>query len=28
MVREMPEFAHYCGQIRALFGDMGLLKDE
>ncbi|WP_158924979.1 ABC transporter ATP-binding protein [Acidisphaera sp. S103] len=28
MVREMPEFALYCGQIRALFGDMGLLKDE
>jgi NitT/TauT family transport system ATP-binding protein len=28
MVREMPDFAHYCGQIRALFGDMGLLKDE
>jgi NitT/TauT family transport system ATP-binding protein len=27
-VREMPEFAHYCGQIRALFGEMGLLKDE
>lgn len=28
MVREMPEFAQYCAQIRALFGDMGLLKDE
>jgi NitT/TauT family transport system ATP-binding protein len=27
-VREMPEFAHYCGQIRELFGAMGLLKDE
>lgn len=27
-IREMPEFAHYCGEIRALFGEMGLLKDE
>ena len=27
-IREMPEFAHYCGQIRTLFGEMGLLKDE
>jgi NitT/TauT family transport system ATP-binding protein len=27
-IREMPEFAHYCAQIRTLFGEMGLLKDE
>jgi len=27
-VREMPEFAQYCAQIRELFGAMGLLKDE
>jgi NitT/TauT family transport system ATP-binding protein len=27
-IREMPEFAHYCAQIRDLFGEMGLLKDE
>jgi NitT/TauT family transport system ATP-binding protein len=27
-VRENPEFAHYCAQIRELFGEMGLLKDE
>jgi NitT/TauT family transport system ATP-binding protein len=27
-VRETPAFAHYCAQIRALFGEMGLLKDE
>jgi NitT/TauT family transport system ATP-binding protein len=27
-VREMPEFAHHCAQIRELFGAMGLLKDE
>jgi NitT/TauT family transport system ATP-binding protein len=27
-VRERPEFAHYCAQIRELFGEMGLLKDE
>jgi NitT/TauT family transport system ATP-binding protein len=27
-VREMPAFAHYCAEIRALFGEMGLLKDE
>ena len=27
-IREMPEFAHYCGVIRTLFGEMGLLKDE
>jgi NitT/TauT family transport system ATP-binding protein len=27
-VREMPEFAHYCGRIRDLFSEMGLLKDE
>jgi len=27
-VREMPAFAHYCAQIRELFGAMGLLKDE
>jgi NitT/TauT family transport system ATP-binding protein len=28
VVREMPAFAHYCAQIRELFGAMGLLKDE
>ncbi|HEY1413764.1 MAG TPA: ABC transporter ATP-binding protein [Rhodopila sp.] len=27
-IREMPEFAYYCAQIRTLFGEMGLLKDE
>jgi len=27
-VREMPAFAHYCAQIRELFGEMGLLRDE
>ncbi|HVY14426.1 MAG TPA: hypothetical protein VHB27_04310 [Rhodopila sp.] len=27
-IREMPEFAHYCAEIRTLFGEMGLLKDE
>ena len=27
-IREMPEFAHYCSEIRTLFGKMGLLKDE
>ena len=27
-MRELPAFAHYCAQIRELFGEMGLLKDE
>lgn len=27
-VRESPDFAHYCAQIRTLFGEMGLLKED
>jgi NitT/TauT family transport system ATP-binding protein len=27
-MRELPAFGHYCAQIRELFGEMGLLKDE
>ncbi|MGH7154749.1 MAG: ABC transporter ATP-binding protein, partial [Acetobacteraceae bacterium] len=27
-IREMPLFAHYCGQIRDLFNAMGLLRED